>query len=434
MNFALLFALASPFVAMSAAIVLVVWGLRGHRIGLQPTCRVCQYDLTGRPVDGDRCSECGADLRATSAVQLGIKRRKIPPIVIGILIFFGGGWYLQSINHRAWASAPDELTPTWWLLDNASKAGPSQSDAITRLIHRAEHFRLSDGETGQLAKVILTRNDGKLVFEELRVVESAHEKKAISEQEWDSYVRHSMEITFTVRPKARRDLPVPFRLCARPTKSYDNWTWQPRLLWLEINGVKWSPSGSLLIAHPVPNRLPTEPDDEFVLPDIVLPRLQEGKQIVKATVIVFDGTRESNLIQTTLTSELEVIPATEPATALLPPNPRTSQALRRYTSPSLTTNGHNDIAVNISPTGNFVPAPIFYKAFLLVAGKEYSCGKLLIPKNSFGWTATVGYVRLSPVPASADVIFRPDPDSASHYIEFTEIWGEDLVYLNNAIR
>lgn len=52
-------------------LLLFVLGRRGRRVGSQPVCRRCDFDLRGKPADVNRCSECGADLASDRAVVTG---------------------------------------------------------------------------------------------------------------------------------------------------------------------------------------------------------------------------------------------------------------------------------------------------------------------------------------------------------------------------
>ena len=39
-----------------------------------------------------------------------------------------------------------------------------------------------------------------------------------------------------------------------------------------------------------------------------------------------------------------------------------------------------------------------------------------------------------PIPAKADLIFRPDPEAAMLTPDFSEIWGEEIVYRDVPIK
>ena len=51
-----------------AGAVLVWWARLGSPTACPPSCRRCGYNVSGRPADSTRCSECGADLGGPGAV------------------------------------------------------------------------------------------------------------------------------------------------------------------------------------------------------------------------------------------------------------------------------------------------------------------------------------------------------------------------------
>src|SRR5215218_3121633 len=74
-----------PALAMTAGIVLILFGTRGRRVDDHPLCRRCGFDLTGRPQTSDRCPECGADLSAHRAIRIGRRTRRPWSIALGIV-------------------------------------------------------------------------------------------------------------------------------------------------------------------------------------------------------------------------------------------------------------------------------------------------------------------------------------------------------------
>jgi len=52
-----------------AMAVLLLFVLRFRRVACPAMCRRCGYDVSHRPPEVERCSECGADLTARRAVR-----------------------------------------------------------------------------------------------------------------------------------------------------------------------------------------------------------------------------------------------------------------------------------------------------------------------------------------------------------------------------
>ncbi len=81
--------------------VMLIAGWRGRRVGDEPRCRRCRYDLSGRS-DPDRCPECGANLTEPRAVVVGLRRRRPAVISIGLLLLLAGG---STIGVRSYVAS-----------------------------------------------------------------------------------------------------------------------------------------------------------------------------------------------------------------------------------------------------------------------------------------------------------------------------------------
>lgn len=73
------------WVSAVAGPVLLVVGLRGRRVGENPFCASCKYDLSGVK-DPTTCPECGAGLSGPDAITRGVRKR-IPQIVLTGKVF-----------------------------------------------------------------------------------------------------------------------------------------------------------------------------------------------------------------------------------------------------------------------------------------------------------------------------------------------------------
>jgi len=65
--------------------VLLVFGLRGRRIGDEPRCRKCKYNLTG--AISANCPECGT---AISSATIRRGSRKVRPIISSFAVLLIG--------------------------------------------------------------------------------------------------------------------------------------------------------------------------------------------------------------------------------------------------------------------------------------------------------------------------------------------------------
>lgn len=88
---------------MLLGVFFLVRGLRGRRIGEEPRCKSCAYQLTGR-LDAERCPECGCSLTPDTVVR-GLRKRRWGLLLFGAVAVptlwsFSSGpvWGLAYVN------------------------------------------------------------------------------------------------------------------------------------------------------------------------------------------------------------------------------------------------------------------------------------------------------------------------------------------------
>ena len=57
-------------------ILLLIHGLRGRRVGFDPHCKKCRYNLTG--ISADQCPECGSTILAETVASCGQMTLRVP--------------------------------------------------------------------------------------------------------------------------------------------------------------------------------------------------------------------------------------------------------------------------------------------------------------------------------------------------------------------
>src|SRR5436305_14870296 len=120
-----------------SGIVLLYLAMRGRRIDDHPVCRRCRFDLIGLPPGGNKCSECGADLKRRRAIRIGNRQRRWGWVLLGMLLILGNGIWLSIQSRRI--IAENDFTPykpVWLLLSEArsSADSPRQRKALSRLV------------------------------------------------------------------------------------------------------------------------------------------------------------------------------------------------------------------------------------------------------------------------------------------------------------
>ena len=72
--------------AAAVGIALLAAGLRGRRVDDHPLCRRCRFDLTGKPAESTRCSECGAPIDRPNAVRVGHRQHRPRAVAYGAAV------------------------------------------------------------------------------------------------------------------------------------------------------------------------------------------------------------------------------------------------------------------------------------------------------------------------------------------------------------
>lgn len=113
------------FILLVLGLVLLGAGVVGRRMGDEPRCKGCGYDLsglvapgqepTGRDAPGIHCPECGCDLKLTttspgdlgSPIRIGHRKRRRTAIALGIILL------LPSVSLLGYAGAMLIAGPSW---------------------------------------------------------------------------------------------------------------------------------------------------------------------------------------------------------------------------------------------------------------------------------------------------------------------------------
>ncbi len=85
-------------VALLAGVMLAAIGLRGRRVGADPHCRRCGYNLTGVELESAaaRCAECGVAVATPGAVRTGLRVRHYRLATAGAALFVLGAMSLSG--------------------------------------------------------------------------------------------------------------------------------------------------------------------------------------------------------------------------------------------------------------------------------------------------------------------------------------------------
>jgi hypothetical protein len=179
-----------PMLAIVVAIVLIVFGLRGRRIGDHPVCRKCGFDLSGKPSASIYCAECGADLGEVDAVAYGQHYRHKGVLVTGLvmLVFFGSlvGSKVGTLNTLRYA-------PFRWVAGRARSADVEiRNAAHDEMDRRVLANALSNENWNQLADAAAAYRlaDPSAWDEDWDdLMHKAQDGRHLSRDRWQKYVR-----------------------------------------------------------------------------------------------------------------------------------------------------------------------------------------------------------------------------------------------------
>lgn len=125
-------------------------GMRPRRVGSEPHCRKCEYDLRGLPETVTNCSECGADLSLKNAKVRGVAIRRAAPIWKGLILLLIACVPTVHMVQRITANGWTQVEPVWML-----RWALGSGDAQTRKAADMELWRRLSGD--ELSQTDLVR-------------------------------------------------------------------------------------------------------------------------------------------------------------------------------------------------------------------------------------------------------------------------------------
>lgn len=129
----------------AVGLVLLGVGMNGRRVGDEPRCTACSYELTG--LTSNRCPECGGWI-GRSTVAYGMQRRRRGALVtsLALLVISGSGigvFALGEARQVDWT----RYYPLFWLMHNVRQ---DDAASIEELKRRAQLEKLSPSAVRRL--------------------------------------------------------------------------------------------------------------------------------------------------------------------------------------------------------------------------------------------------------------------------------------------
>ncbi len=145
------------FILGAVGLALIARGIAGRRVGEEPRCRGCRYDLSGIRDKAESCPECGSSLSASGAVVHGLRKRLLASIAVGLLFMSAS---LGFVGVSVWAKANDfdfnTIKPTWLLLREVEANKDWSDEALTaEITKRLNAGTLSDRSIERIVQIVI---------------------------------------------------------------------------------------------------------------------------------------------------------------------------------------------------------------------------------------------------------------------------------------
>ena len=194
---------------LAVGLILLIRGLLGRRVGDEPRCRKCDYNLTG--LEAENCPECGTPASGKNVV-IGRRRRRRASLIVGALLLLLSGGGLGVIGYgRAKSVNWYAYYPRFVLL---SKARADDRQAIDELVQRVKDGLLTYSEVGDLVPMALARHGAAQRLPSSRswadLLAVVDRKGGLTGQQQERFYQQFVRVWLKVRPRIRQgdELPV----------------------------------------------------------------------------------------------------------------------------------------------------------------------------------------------------------------------------------
>ncbi len=191
-------------------IALATRGLIGRRIGDEPRCRKCKYNLTG--VESKECPECGRPWTGETAAR-GLRKWRVGPLVLATPFLFAGcALFLPPV--RSWIGSPAmyRIAPEWFVVQAAERGSLT---AQFEIHDRATNQKL----TANGMRRVVALGLAQLTLHGLlkarpwgELLNQLEMNGALNESERDAYFGQLAMLQLETRPQIRGYEQLPYRL------------------------------------------------------------------------------------------------------------------------------------------------------------------------------------------------------------------------------
>jgi hypothetical protein len=202
--------LVTILISLAGAVLLWI-GYRGRRVGSEPRCRRCGYNLTGAA--SATCPECGGHGDDIGVVH-GLRRRRPVLMLAGIVLVLSGGMFLGFKGYqRVQTINVYRYYPAGWVLDAAIAGQPA---ALTELARRLRAEGLSDKHRDRLATFALAEQGATTPVGMLQawvdMLEFLYQAGDLTDAQAEQYFEQMRIYTLAVRAQVCAGDPLPVQL------------------------------------------------------------------------------------------------------------------------------------------------------------------------------------------------------------------------------
>jgi hypothetical protein len=201
--------LATLAVMAVAAAGALWWAWRGWLRTTPPSCRACGYDVSGRPPDSTRCSECGADLAPDGAIVTAFRRRRWAwAAVAGVVLATACATAIDGGRRLPWKDWFVARAPLWCIERFARR-----DHSVTGDVYRSEWRRRTGVTSAFLDHLLDVQLDSPMPFAgawDADLCDAYEPRGAMNDGQRDRYLHQTFgpPATITVRNPVRAGDPL----------------------------------------------------------------------------------------------------------------------------------------------------------------------------------------------------------------------------------
>jgi hypothetical protein len=216
---------------------LLVRGIRGRRVGYEPRCGRCGYDLT--MLGSERCPECGNEL-AAGAIVYGVRRRRRVALTLGLVLCVGASSSLVMVSYLiVQRSNLYQVYPFFKLLSDA-RGGDAKS--LVELERRLRTGSLSSRQMRKLADTCLVVYQPTTTLANTQrwidLLDVLDRRGALDESRQKRYYEGVMSFALEVRPEIGEHACLPVRV-SHHTRGPSDGSLQWKTDWEQIRVGDW---------------------------------------------------------------------------------------------------------------------------------------------------------------------------------------------------